>query len=77
MQNIYQTFEFNKVKELVLDFAKLEYVSSAGLRVILSTQKKMNKQGTMVVKNPCDDIKEVFDITGFADTPTALLAKIS
>lgn len=58
------------VKELVLDFAKLEYVSSAGLRVILLTQKTMNKQGKMIVKNVCDDVKEVFDITGFCDILT-------
>ncbi len=55
---------------LVFDFAKLEYVSSAGLRVLLSAQKKMNKQGSMQVKNVCAEIMEVLDITGFSDILT-------
>lgn len=58
------------ITELTLDFAKLEYVSSAGLRVLLSAQKIMNKQGKMVIKNVCDDINEVFEITGFSDILT-------
>ena len=58
------------ITELVMDFEKLEYISSAGLRVLLAAQKVMNKQGSMVVKNVNDDIKEVFDITGFADILT-------
>lgn len=55
------------VKKLVLDFEKVEYISSAGLRVVLSAQKKMNKQGAMLVKNVCDSVMEVFEITGFTD----------
>lgn len=58
------------VKNLVLDFANLEYISSAGLRVLLATQKVMSKQGSMVIKNVNDTIKEVFDITGFGDILT-------
>lgn len=58
------------IKNLVLDFEKLAYVSSAGLRVILSAQKIMNKQGTMKILNVGDDIMEVFEITGFADILT-------
>ena len=58
------------VTELVFDMENLEYVSSAGLRVIISAQKIMNKQGSMVVKNASDEIKEVFDITGFSDILT-------
>lgn len=58
------------VTNLVLDFEHLEYISSAGLRVLLAAQKTMNKQGTMVVKNVCEDISEVFDITGFSDILT-------
>lgn len=58
------------VAELALDFAKLEYISSAGLRVLLGAQKIMNKQGKMVIKNVCADIMEVFDITGFSDILT-------
>ena len=57
-------------KTLTLDFAKLEYISSAGLRVLLSAQKIMNKQGSMTVKNVCADIMEVFEITGFSDILT-------
>ncbi len=56
--------------ELVLDFAELEYVSSAGLRVILATQKIMNKQGKMIIKNVNADVMEVFEITGFTDILT-------
>ena len=55
---------------LIFDFAKLEYVSSAGLRVLLGAQKKMNKQGKMEVKNVCAEIMEVLDITGFSDILT-------
>ncbi len=55
---------------LTLDFAGLEYLSSAGLRVLLAAQKVMNKQGTMVVRNVNDVIAEVFDVTGFSDILT-------
>ena len=58
------------VTDLVMDFEKLEYISSAGLRVLLAAQKIMNKQGEMKLVNVCDDIKEVFEITGFADILT-------
>lgn len=57
----------NGITELVLDFAGLEYISSAGLRVLLAAQKVMNKQGTMVIRNVNETIMEVFEITGFAD----------
>ncbi len=55
---------------LVFDFAKLEYISSAGLRILLAMQKKMNKQGKMIIRNVCEDIMEVFEITGFGDILT-------
>ena len=55
------------VTALVFDFAKLDYLSSAGLRVLLSAQKRMNKQGSMKLVHVNDAVKEVFDITGFAD----------
>lgn len=55
------------VTSLVLDFAELEYVSSAGLRVILSAQNVMDKQGKMTVKSPNEEVREVFDVTGFSD----------
>ena len=58
------------VTEFVLDFEKLEYVSSAGLRVILMAQKLMKKQGSMVLTKVNADIMEVFDITGFSDILT-------
>ena len=58
------------VQRLVLDFKALEYISSAGLRVLLMAQKVMNKQGTMVIRNVNETISEVFDITGFADLLT-------
>ena len=55
------------VTSLVFDFAKLDYLSSAGLRVLLSAQKRMNKQGSMKLLHVNDTVKEVFEITGFAD----------
>lgn len=58
------------VISLLLDFEKLSYVSSAGLRVILGAQKIMNKQGEMKIINVSRDIMEIFDITGFSDILT-------
>ena len=58
------------VTNLIMDFAGLEYISSAGLRVILSAQKTMNKQGEMVIRNVNETINEVFEITGFIDILT-------
>ena len=58
------------INRLVLDCAMLEYVSSAGLRVILKAQKKMNKLGSLVLCNVNETIMEVLDITGFADILT-------
>lgn len=58
------------VTKLELDLEKLEYISSAGLRVILTAQKKMNQQGCMVVKNVNESVMEIFEITGFDDILT-------
>ncbi len=55
------------VSELTMDLGKLEYVSSAGLRVLLSAQKVMNKQGRMKLVNVSDTIMEIFEVTGFAE----------
>ena len=57
--------EIKGVDELVFDLGQLEYISSAGLRVLLAAQKIMNKQGTMVVKNVKPMIMEIFEVTGF------------
>ena len=54
------------VKELWLDFSGLDYISSAGLRVLLSTQKTMSKQGSMTLTGVNEGVMEVFEITGFA-----------
>ena len=66
--------EFEKsldgVSELELDCAKLEYISSAGLRVLLSVQKRMNKQGSMKIFNVNEIVMEIFDVTGFSDILT-------
>lgn len=58
------------IEKLTIDFTSLEYISSAGLRVLLSAQKTMNKQGSMVVRNASDEVKEIFEVTGFADILT-------
>ncbi len=58
------------VTALTFDFEKLEYISSAGLRVLLAAQKAMNKQGTMKVINANEMIKEIFEVTGFSDILT-------
>ena len=58
------------VEMLIMDFAGLEYLSSAGLRVILAAQKVMNKQGSMKITNVNETIMEVFDVTGFVDILT-------
>ena len=58
------------VEKLVLDFANLEYLSSAGLRVLLAAQKVMNKQGEMIIKNVNETINEIFEVTGFIDILT-------
>ena len=59
--------DIGDTKELVLDMKGLEYISSAGLRVLLSAQKKMQKSGSMKVINVCEEVMEVFEMTGFAD----------
>ena len=56
-----------EVEKLVLDFKGLEYISSAGLRVVLNAQKKMQQMGGMKVINVCEAVMEVFEITGFVD----------
>ena len=53
------------VQDLTIDMEKLVYISSAGLRVLLKAQKVMNKQGKMTVKNVSQEIKDVFEVTGF------------
>ena len=58
------------VEALTLDFAALDYLSSAGLRVLLGAQKVMNKQGSMIVRNVNETIMEIFDVTGFCDILT-------
>ena len=60
----------NGIEKLVLDFANLEYLSSAGLRVLLAAQKAMNKQGEMVIRNVNQTVNEIFEVTGFIDILT-------
>lgn len=60
------------VAELTIDMAALDYLSSAGLRVLLGAQKTMNKQGSMKVANVNDMIMEIFEVTGFADILTII-----
>lgn len=60
----------NGVSSLTIDMEKLEYISSAGLRVLLSAQKVMNKQGEMKVTHVGETIMEIFEVTGFSDILT-------
>ena len=62
--------ELDGITDLTLDFSKLGYTSSAGLRAILMLQKRMNQQGKMRLVGVCEDIQEVFDMTGFSDILT-------
>ena len=59
--------DLGDVKNLVLNLKGLEYISSAGLRVLLYTQQKMQKIGSMKLTNVCEEVMEVFEMTGFAD----------
>ena len=59
--------DIDNATELTFDLEKLAYISSAGLRVLLSAQKIMNKQGKMTIKNVCPEIMDIFDVTGFVD----------
>lgn len=65
------TDELNKsldgVKDLIFDFSDLKYIASAGLRALLMAQKRMNKQGSMKIRNVSDTVMEVLEMTGFAD----------
>ena len=60
------------ITELTFNFEKLEYISSAGLRILLAAQKRMSRQGSMVVKNVNEVIAEVFEVTGFSDILTIM-----
>lgn len=62
--------ELEGITDLTFDFSQLEYISSAGLRVILAAQKIMNNQGSMKVTGANDIVMEVFELTGFADIIT-------
>ena len=59
--------DIEETKNLVLDVKGMEYISSAGLRILLATQKKMQKIGSMKLTNVCEEVMEVFEMTGFAD----------
>ena len=59
--------DIGDTKHLVLDVKGMEYISSAGLRVLLGAQKKMQKIGSMKVVNVCEAVMDVFEMTGFAD----------
>lgn len=58
--------ELDGIESITMDFKQLDYLSSAGLRVILAAQKKMNKQGEMVIRHVNETIMEVFEVTGFS-----------
>ena len=57
-------------EDLVFDLTELDYISSAGLRVLLSALKKMQKQGSMKITNPNESVMEIFEVTGFSDILT-------
>ena len=58
------------ITKLILDFERLEYISTAGLRALLIAQKTMNQQGTIVIRNVSAAVKEIFEVTGFTDMLT-------
>lgn len=58
------------VTKLILDFEKLEYISSAGLRVLVTAMQIMEEQGEMILRNVCTDVMDVFEVTGFIDELT-------
>lgn len=62
--------ELDGISELIFEIKELAYISSAGLRVLLSAQKTMNKQGKMVIRGASEEIMEIFDVTGFVDILT-------
>ncbi len=62
--------ELDGITDLTFDFSNLDYVSSAGLRILLSAQKIMNRQGTMKVVGANDIVMEIFEVTGFSDILT-------
>ena len=64
--------EIGGVTELLLDFSGVEYISSAGLRVLLSAQKVMNRQGKMVLSHVDEAVMEIFEVTGFSDILTII-----
>ena len=62
--------ELEGMEEVIIDMKELDYISSAGLRVLLSMQKVMNKQGKMTIINVCDNVMDIFEVTGFSDILT-------
>ena len=62
--------EGEALRNLVIDFKEVNYISSAGLRVLLGAQKKMNVQGSMELVNVCEDVMDILEMTGFADILT-------
>ena len=69
LENELKSF-MESVTSLVFDFENLEYISSAGLRVLLTAQKFMSKPGSMKLIHVKDDVNEIFDVTGFSDILT-------
>lgn len=61
---------FPVAQELILDFSELEYISSAGLRVLLLSQKELGKKGSLIIRSVNDTIMEIFEMTGFSDLLT-------
>ena len=59
--------ELEGMEEVIIDMKELDYISSAGLRVLLYMQKVMNKQGKMTIINVCDNVMDIFEVTGFSD----------
>lgn len=57
----------DNIEKLIFEISELEYISSAGLRVLLSAQKVMNKQGEMIIRGANETVMEVFEVTGFVD----------
>jgi len=71
LENFIQDY-YKQVKKIILDFSKVDYISSAGLRVLLRGDAEMGSNGSFIIKNPLPDVMEIMDMTGFSNILTII-----